>query len=202
MPYEKTGVMKSRLEEAAGSEDYDSILESYRRGLVDYISRRTRDYHTAEDLCQETLFRAYKARTTLESPGRFRNWLFSIAYHVTVDWIRHRYAGKRSAPVKEKHRLALDAAPASDEALILREDRHRIEQQIECLWSLVEDLPPIYREVFGLRYSNWRPIAQIAREIGIPEGNVKIRLFRARRMLAALAACKGLKDFFTFEPTT
>jgi RNA polymerase sigma factor (sigma-70 family) len=202
MTYEKTGVMKPSFKEAARTENYEAILESYRKGLTDYIARRTRDYHTAEDLCQETLLRAYRARHTLESPERIKNWLFSIAYHVTVDWIRHRYAGKRSTLGKEKNRQAPDVAPASDEALILKEDRNHVEQQVERLWGLVEDLPPIYREVFGLRYSNWRPIAQIAQEIGIPEGNVKIRLFRARRMLAAIVACRGLKDFFTFEPAS
>jgi RNA polymerase sigma-70 factor (ECF subfamily) len=200
MPFEKTGVEASRPEEATGTGTFEELLESYRGGLTEYISRRTCDHHAAEDLCQEALFRAYRARHTLESPRRVKGWIYSIAFHVTVDWIRHRCAGKRSIHVLEKNRQAPVAAPGSDRNLILQEERERIRRQADCLWKLVKDLPPIYREVFELRYRTWRPIAQIAHEIGIPEGNVKIRLFRARRMLATLVACRGLRGFFPQDP--
>ncbi|MBU0755584.1 MAG: RNA polymerase sigma factor, partial [Planctomycetes bacterium] len=143
----------------------------------------TNDYHLAEDLCQETLFRAFNALGTLESPDRIQSWLYSIAYHVSVDWIRTYSTRKRSPRAPDPADTRANIVSGTDELLIEREERVHQTRQVNKLWGKVRELPPIYKEIFELRYRRWRPIAHIAREIGLPEGNVKVRLFRARRLL-------------------
>lgn len=172
-------------------DDFETIVQKYGPELTEYINRRIRDFHIAEDLCQEALLRAYKAMSTLESPGRIKSWLYSIAFHVTVDWLRNRAAGKRSPSSLDRRNNVPRAAPGIDEVVIDREERQMIRQQIEKVWRCVKELPPIYREAFELRYRRWRPIAQISQIVGTPEGNVKVRLFRARRMLAKLFERSG-----------
>ncbi|MHC4946600.1 MAG: RNA polymerase sigma factor [Planctomycetota bacterium] len=159
------------------------IVIRHRGALVKYLYKRIKDYHLAEDLCQETLIRAYTALSTLEEPARIKSWLYSIAYHVSVDWLRNHSARKRSEMPSTDYPYQEGGVPGIDEILMEREEEAQRRREVERLWGMVRELPPIYREVFELRYRTWRPIAQISRRIGIPEGNVKVRLFRARRML-------------------
>lgn len=151
-------------------------MTGYQPGLIRYLMRYTNDYHTAEDLSQEALYRAYTSLPTLDEPSNLKSWLYSIGFHITVDWLRNRFARKRSsftAPVKG----------CVDTLVSERGESEWAKEKADVLWSLVRELPPIYREVFEERYRSFRPIAQISRRIGVPEANVKVRLFRARRML-------------------
>jgi RNA polymerase sigma-70 factor (ECF subfamily) len=165
------------------AQDFSRIAIRYRETLVKYLYKRIKDYHLAEDLSQEALFRAYNALPTLEDPARIKSWLYSIAYHVSVDWMRNQSAKKRSEPPCSDYPCREGGAPGSDEILMEREERIGHKREVDRLWGMVRELPLMYREVFELRYRTWRPIAQISSRIGIPEGNVKVRLFRARRML-------------------
>jgi RNA polymerase sigma-70 factor (ECF subfamily) len=163
------------LEQAA--KDYLlNRMTRYQPGLIRYLVRYTNDYHSAEDLSQETLFRAYNSLSTLDEPSNLKSWLYSIGFHIAVDWLRNRFALKRysrTAQVKGGVEMLIEESSDSDWA----------REKAEVLWSLVRELPPIYREVFEERYRSFRPIALISRRIGVPEANVKVRLFRARRML-------------------
>jgi len=184
-----------KLNASTSSLDFDEMVRIYKKSLTEYIFRRIRDYHIAEDLSQEALLRAYQAMHTLDSLVRIKSWLFSIAYHVTVDWLRYQAAGKRSGTLLSNPDYAEKIAPSTDKILIMCEENHLLQRRVDHLWTKVHELPPIYRKVFELRYRSWRPIAQISKKIGIPEGSVKVRLFRARRMLLKALNKGDLIDF-------
>ena len=175
---------------------FDRFVELYRQDLLDYIKRRIRDHHAAEDLCQETFVRAFQAFDTLKSLSRMRGWLYSIAYHVTVDWLRGMAARRRCRMAYAGSGGAPRAAPPSDTEVLCREENRLRHRRFDRIWTLAKDLPPIYRQVFELRYRRWRPIAGISKHLGLPEGNVKVRLFRARKMLFRAVERKGLDRFF------
>ncbi len=168
---------------------FEEAASSLRKDLVKYIYRRTRDYHVAEDLCQEAMYRACRSVSSLETPEKVKNWLFRIAYHVVVDWLRNRSAKKKVITYLESVHPDPECSPGIDVILMDLEEKEEAREKVKRLWALVQSLPPIYREVFELRYRKWRPIAKIAKRVNLPEGNVKVRLFRARRMLAG-----ALKD--------
>jgi RNA polymerase sigma-70 factor (ECF subfamily) len=165
---------------------------SYKQSLTEFIFKRTRDYHIAEDLTQEAMLRAYRAMDTLESPLRARSWLYSIAYHVTVDWLRYQGAGKRTHVSEKSNPHAARTVPGIDRILIHREEKDQVKRKLDCLWNTVRKLPPRYRRVFELRYRRWHPISRISRKTGLSEGNVKVRLYRARRMLLEALEKGGL----------
>jgi RNA polymerase sigma-70 factor (ECF subfamily) len=47
----------------------------------------------------------------------------------------------------------------------------------------MEQIPPLYREVLVLRHQEGMDYSAMAEALGLPEGTVKNRLFRAREML-------------------
>lgn len=163
--------------------------------LLEFICRRTKDYHIAEDLCQETLFRAYQAMDTLHSFKRIKSWVFSIAFHVAVDWLRRKASLNRRFPAVV-NTATTNFASTLDHSILEKEAKAIIRQDVDRLWVMANKLPPLYRKVFELRYRKWRPIAKISRMTDLPENNIKVQLFRARRMLQRAIEREGMQRFF------
>ena len=77
--------------------------------------------------------------------------------------------------------LTLDAAPCAAVPRTTPRNRHRPGP----LASAVSTLSPAEREVWRLMYVEDRPVAEVAKLTGVPEGTVKSRAHRARRLLRA-----------------
>jgi RNA polymerase sigma-70 factor (ECF subfamily) len=124
----------------------------------------------AEDVVQETLLRAWRDRTILESPPpAVRAWLFTVARHIVIDQWRSRRAHPET-PVAELPDDGID--DGSDQVLLS--------------WVVAEALTrlsPEHRAVLLECYYGGRPVAEAARRLGVPEGTVKSRTHYALRAL-------------------
>ena len=171
---------------------FDEIVLKHRRSIWSYILKLTGDRHTADDLCQEVFVRAFETHDTLLFEDRVRSWLFSIGYHVTVDWMRRRSAERRLKKALESKK-AFEALPDSPERSAIRKEEAGLARlSVRALWRHVDGLTPIYRETVRLRYGNGFSLARIAARTGVPVGNVKVRLHRARKHLGRAMERDGL----------
>jgi RNA polymerase sigma-70 factor (ECF subfamily) len=141
--------------------------------MFGFATRSLGDPGLAEEAVQETFLRAWRAAGSFdEQLGSLRTWLFSILRHVMIDLARARSA-----------RPPLASAGASDEPPALIEtddqfDRALISWQIEeALRRIGED----HRRVLVETYFRGRPYAEVAEDLGIPEGTVKSRVYYALR---------------------
>lgn len=122
----------------------------------------------AEDAIQEALCSAYEKLDKLREREKFRPWLMKILTNTAYDILRRR-----------RPTVALeDAEPWVAEPF---EDKFH-------LWQAVQKLPGDYRAVVILFYYEDMDIRQISDAMGVGEGTVKSRLFRARQRLKALLA--------------
>lgn len=67
--------------------DLDEAFEVYVDDLYRYLFSLSKNHHTAEDLVQETFYRAY-LQLSEESISHIKPWLFKVAYHAFIDFIR------------------------------------------------------------------------------------------------------------------
>lgn len=138
----------------------------------------TREPADADDLVQETLLKAYRHRDHYTPGTNIRAWLFTILRNTFVNELRRRHAQQGGG-------LAQAGASWHDEP------SHRagpeetwLSRMIAMeLLQAVDTLPPPYREVLQLRAIRDLSYRQIAEHLGIPEGTVKSRIHRGRRML-------------------
>ena len=130
--------------------------------------RIVRDPGIAEDLTVETLWRIYRARQQFRTDGNFPAWARRIATNLAIDHLR------RNRP--EQSLLAEPAAPPPPDHLLQQETRKKIQQafrrlpaklQVAATLSLVEE----------------QPYEEIADALGTSVGAVKLRVFRAIRIL-------------------
>jgi RNA polymerase sigma-70 factor (ECF subfamily) len=134
----------------------------------------------ADDLTAETFFRALRAEDQYDSGrGSARTWLCRIAHNAWCDTVR-RAKRRRSLPIASFRDLAVDA-PSPEERL-LREER------VASLLAAVSTLPTADQELIGLRYGSDLDFAAIGATLGVSEGTVRTRLWRALGRLRKVLA--------------
>lgn len=132
----------------------------------------------AADVMQEVYLAVYKDLHTLKEPQAALGWIKSVAFHKSMDYFRRL---GREVPVED----AAEKLPedAGEETLRLPEDILDKTESQKMLWELIEALPQEYRQVLICHYFLECSVAELAKELGIPEGTVKTRLYRARKEL-------------------
>lgn len=139
--------------------------------------RLTGDQAEAEDLVQEAYLRALENWERLDDWWSARSWLVSILRHLYID--RYRRRQKRRARVVLRDLETLPE-PRAVEGVTADIFNHVLDLEVDRALQL---LPVEYREAVVLCDVNALSYAETARVLGVPEGTVKSRLYRGRRLL-------------------
>jgi len=154
---------------AAGDlEAFEAVFREHHKVVYAWIVRIVRDHGIAEDLTVETFWRIYRARDRFDRAGNFRAWARRIATNAALDHLR---TARRETELPKDLASAGTADPA-----VRREARERIRKAFQAL-------PPKYRLVATLALIEEEPYYDIAEAAGISIALVKVRVFRAVRML-------------------
>ncbi|WP_025322903.1 RNA polymerase sigma factor [Deferrisoma camini] len=157
---------------------FGSLIEKYQGPIYRFALHFFQDPSRAEDVTQDTFLRAYRFLHTYDPSRRFATWLFTIARNQCID--RHRDKVRRDEVDSDSvSPLALLAhRPQTDplDQLLRREDWSR-------LMRTLRDLPEKYKTPLVLCYLEGLPYQEIADIVGISLNNVKIRIFRAKKMI-------------------
>src|SRR5579884_1498806 len=70
------------------SASFALLLERHRAPVIHFIYRMVLNQAVAEELAQEVFLRVYRSRETYEPTAKFTTWLFRIATHLSLNWIR------------------------------------------------------------------------------------------------------------------
>ncbi len=125
----------------------------------------------AEDLTAETFLKVVRAADRFDPErGTPKAWILSVARNVLGDW-RRRARLRQYVPLGTMHDL-IHEAPSPEERLLR-------EEEVGRLLDAVATLGDADRELIGLRYGSGLDTAEAAQILGISEGNVRTRLWRA-----------------------
>lgn len=157
------------------------LLERHRSPVIHFLYRMVQDQAVAEELAQETFLRVYRSRETYEPTAKFTTWLFRIATHLALNWIRdNRNARNQESLDQEVVEGALrqvsDRAPSVEQRMVREARTTEIRQAIESL-------PPKQRAAVLMHKYEELEYSQIARILDCSESAVKSLLFRAYETL-------------------
>jgi RNA polymerase sigma-70 factor (ECF subfamily) len=147
---------------------FEVLFRQHQQQVYAWILRIVRDSGIAEDLTVETFWRIYRSRARFDPAGNFGAWAYRIATNAALDCMR-----KSRRETELPADLAADARP---DPVLQRETRDRIRVAFA-------QLPPKYRLVATLALIEDEPYEKIAEAAGISASLVKVRVFRAVRML-------------------
>ena len=146
--------------------------------LYAFALKLSRSRDDAEDLVGDTMLRAFDRWDQYQLGTNMRAWLFTILYHVFVSRKRRVDAREVHAPSDADGWSAFEAVGDVDPEGTFY-DSFVDEEVLRAIDALPEEYRTavILSDLHELRY------AEIAEILGIPEGTVKSRLFRGRRIL-------------------
>jgi RNA polymerase sigma-70 factor (ECF subfamily) len=152
-------------------EAYGDLVRRYAARIQAVCHARVGPQGPLEDLVQETFLKGYRAIGSLHEPERVGGWLYGIAVHTCLDWIRSR--DRRHLPLGGEE----PAAPGGGDPPIEQDEGKR------RILTAVENLPEIYREVVMLFYYHRQTYEEMAALLGLSEAAINVRLTKARAML-------------------
>ena len=138
------------------------------------VYRVTGNVDVAEEICQESFIKYYERMDTFPDTDQAKYWLIRVSKNLALN-VAKRANRERRAYERFYHEPRRPTKTGEDE--VIREESER-----EIQWAL-EQLPEKLRTVLVLKeygQLNYREIASI---LSITEGNVKVRVFRARERL-------------------
>lgn len=137
----------------------------------------TADTDISEELCQEAFLRYYRRAIHIEDPEQIKYWLLRVVKNLCLNYVKRRGREKKAL---ERYAKNKSDVHTSGETEALKNESSR--QVRSALRSLPQSLGTvlILKEYAGLNYS------EIAKVMRISEGNVKVRVHRARKQLKEL----------------
>lgn len=164
---------------------FQTVMDRHARRLFRIALSLSRSREDAEDICQETFVGAYRGLATFDARSTVKTWLTKILFRrAAKSWHKNRHLRKT---------IRLDAGGASDSDADAPADawantngvphiasRDAATDQHLDLMQVVRTLVPEYRDVVLLREVEGLSYAEIAEILGVPQGTVESRLFRAR----------------------
>src|SRR5579862_6858239 len=70
------------------NDSFRVLLEKHRNPLVHFLQRMVQDAGASEELAQEVFLRIYRSRSSYEPSAKFTTWMFRIASHLALNWLR------------------------------------------------------------------------------------------------------------------
>lgn len=158
-----------------GGEAFDAVVSSHHGEIYRYLQRVIGRTGDADDLCQETFLRAFRAYGSLPKDANVRAWLFSIATNLAKNRFRSE-ARRRKAYGEVRASLRDTATPGAEVELTSRETGRLVEGIIQRL-PLKQRLAFTQRKIHGLEYD------AIGRTLGCSAETARAHVFQALRKI-------------------
>lgn len=176
--------IKENIEKAKKGDQvaFTFLLDFYWSEVYSFMLKRTENETDAEDITIETFSKAFDKIASYNPEFQFNTWLIAIAKNVYIDLLRKKKASLFVEITDEENQQVYNIADTTPSA----EDELITEQNLSRLLQFIKELKPHYQEVIQLRYFQEMSYQEIANKINEPLSNVKVKLLRAKKLLAEI----------------
>jgi RNA polymerase sigma-70 factor (ECF subfamily) len=159
-------------------EELGRIYEEHARSVYRYLFSLTRDADLAEELTQETFYRAVNSLRRYDGSCKISVWLCQIARHIWYQTLEK----KRKRREESLDEALPSASPSPEEALVLAEDKAE-------LYRAIHALPEAMREVVHMRLTGEFSFAEIGEILGKTESWARTTFYRAKQKIMEAMKC-------------
>lgn len=173
---EEEGDLLARAREG-DARAFGEIIRRYQRRVYGVARRIVRRHDLADDVVQETFLRAFQRLSWFDQSRPFGPWICRIGANLAINVVRSPRFREEELPAGHDEMPGRQPGPL--DAVLADETRRAVADGLDAL-------PAEQRAVLVLRAVEDLSYAEIASALGISEGTVMSRLFRARNRLAGL----------------
>lgn len=180
----RTVEIKKQIEKAKNGDQiaFTFLLDYYWNEVYGFMLKRTENETDTDDITIETFAKAFDKISSYNPEFQFNTWLIAIAKNVHIDLLRKKKSSLFVEITDDEDYQAYNVADTTPSA----EDELITEQNLSQLLQYIKELKPHYQEVIQLRYFQELSYQEISDKIQEPLSNVKIKLLRAKKLLAGI----------------
>lgn len=158
---------------------FNYLLDLYWDDVYGFQLKRIQNENDAEDVTIRAFSKAFDKISTFDESYNFKTWLIAISKNIHIDLLRKEKNSITQVITKDDRGLfqVLDESPTPEDKLIT-------EQHLAKLLRDIKKLKPHYQKVINLRYFQELSYKEISKELNEPINNVKVKLLRAKKLLA------------------
>ncbi|RED48294.1 RNA polymerase sigma factor [Seonamhaeicola aphaedonensis] len=160
---------------------FNFLLDTFWDDVYGFQLKRIENENDAEDITIQTFSRAFDRIETFDDSYKFKTWLITISKNIHIDLLRKEKKTIRQTITNDEKSVLqiLDESPSAEDKLIS-------EQHLVKLLRDIKKLKPHYQKVINLRYFQELSYKEISDELNEPINNVKVKLLRAKKLLAEI----------------
>ena len=183
LPVTAQHIQESILRAKEGDQkSFSFLLDNFWVDVYSFQLLRTRNENEAEDITIRTFSKAFDKIDTYNSDFEFKTWLITISKNIHIDLIRKKKSELNHKTILQEESSIYNLADDTPTA----EDNLITEQNLATLLQHIKKLKPHYQQVINLRYFQELSYTEIAQELDEPLNNVKVKLLRAKKLLAEI----------------
>lgn len=176
--------LEQNIQEAKKSNQaaFKFLLDTFWLDVYRFQLKRTKSENDAEDITIQTFSKAFDRIETYDSNYNFKTWLITISKNIHVDILRKKNVSITTETTENQEQevyLIADENPTPEDKIIG-------EQNLANLLLDIKKLKPKYQEIIQLRYFQEMSYKEISNHIHEPINNVKVKLLRAKKLLAEI----------------
>lgn len=161
-------------------EELESLIIAYGRDLYSFCCSITRNTQEAEDLYQDTFLKLFEIKENVYIRKNPKSFLMGISVNLYRNYKRKRFVRQKIVGAEYSIEETVIDIPAEGE---LTEEHILMQEKYRLLRNAVHSLPDKYRLPVLLFYMEDLAIKEIAGILKLPEGTVKSRIHRAKKIL-------------------
>ena len=154
---------------------FDNLLNSNWDYVYNYLLKKTSNEYISEEITIKSFSKAFEKIKMYDSKYNFKTWLISIAKNNYSDYLKKKKLLFKEVNSQKIESIVSEINPEQD--LINREN-------YDNLNSKIDELKPMYRDMIKYRYLEDLSIQEISKKLNQPVNTVKIKIFRAKKLLS------------------
>jgi RNA polymerase sigma-70 factor, ECF subfamily len=199
VPLQATGVDWAQLSDAeimlrvreGDDSGFSVLIEKYRKQIVHFMFRMSRNQAVAEELAQEVFLRVYRSRQTYRAEAKFSTWLYRIATNLGVNHARDtKYERTAQNVYLDQPDAETGTTPDVADSTLSVEQQLVRDERMNAIRKHVMALPERQRSAVLMHKYQEMDYKEIGDVLKLSESATKSLLFRAYQTLR-----ENLKDF-------
>ncbi|MEG0929029.1 MULTISPECIES: RNA polymerase sigma factor [Chryseobacterium] len=154
--------------------------------VFSFVMKKVRDENDADEITVNVFSKVLSKLDMFDPHFQFKTWILTIAQNTVIDFWRKKNRENEDA-VENLDEVKNQYAKSPEELLISEEEQKKIIKAIESLDAN-------YQDIIKLRFFEEKSIKEIAEELGISVANTKVRVMRAKKVLAELLKNNEFED--------
>ena len=167
----------------------EKLFRTYYKDIYRYIYSLTHDASLSEDLTSEVFLEVVKSIATFQGKADVKTWMFSIARHKWIDYLRKK---NRQVEIEVLSEL-ISNMPVTDSGAELKGPEEQVldKELLDRVYTLLAEEPERTRNIVKLRLAGYS-FYEIAKRENISESSARVIYFRAKEKIKESLEKEGL----------